>query len=39
MRGRVFAPADAEGLSAFDINVAAKQLEELYETCLKEVGA
>lgn len=39
MRGRAFAPADAEGLSAFDINVAAKRLEELYVRCLKEVGA
>ena len=38
MRGRAFAPADIEGLSAFDINAAAKRLEELYETCLKEVG-
>lgn len=38
MRGRTFVPADVESLSAFDINVAVKRLEELYVTCLKEAG-
>lgn len=39
MRGRTFVNGDAEGLSAFDIKFAAKQLERLYAECLAGIGA
>lgn len=37
MRGKTFAPGDAEGLATFDVVVTAKKLENYYFDCLKGV--